>query len=74
MFPFNQPSLLSPLPKRKLLSHILISSKEGNIPPDWLLNQDVDTINFFAEQCEKYWDAENEYKRAVLQSNMKKLI
>lgn len=57
-----------------MLSNILISSSQGNISPEWLLSQDVDTINYITEQCDKLLESEVEYKKTMLEASAKKVM
>jgi hypothetical protein len=44
----------------------------GNLPPKWLLKQEIDTIEFFSEECKKLYEIDVDYKRSVLEALYKK--
>lgn len=74
VFPYSQISFISPIPKKKLLNNILICSKASHIPPQWLLEQDLDTIESVSEECNKILEYEMEYKKAMLEIQAKKMF
>lgn len=39
----------------------------GHLPPEWVLKQDANTIEFLSETCEKIYDYNSKYKLMLIE-------
>jgi hypothetical protein len=51
-----------------------MSSLQASIPPEWLLKQDADTIEFISGECEKLFEIDLNYKKNLLEANLKRIL
>lgn len=60
--------------KKGLLNISVIVSKATGLDVNWLLEQDVDTINYLGKEAQKILEQENEYKKLLIQATIKKMF
>jgi hypothetical protein len=52
----------------------LICSKALGLQAEWLMAQDVDTINFLSNTADKVFEHETEYKKTLLEAILKRVF